>query len=204
MSDTPGYPIPLSEAVNALRKLPGIGPRTAERMAVWLATKAPEAVPQQIALALGNLRTALRTCRTCGFFATDEECDLCRRPDRDASTLCVVETAPDVLHLERSGSFRGRYHVLGGRLSPLDGVGPGDLNLASLRRRATEQEAIREIILATSADVEGEATAAYICDMLKGCGIQISRVAHGLPAGSGLESADRLTLQRAISGRLPA
>ncbi|MFQ3578467.1 MAG: recombination mediator RecR [Verrucomicrobiia bacterium] len=195
-----GYPEPLRLMVDALKGLPGIGPRSAERIAVWLASKAPKAKAAALAEAAGQLHSSVVACRECGFFAAGDLCEICASADRDRGLLCVVEDAPDVISIERTGCYQGLYHVLGGRLSPLDGIGPEDLRIGALARRV-EKGGVREIIFAMAADVEGEATASFLREMLQGCRVVLSRIAHGIPAGTGLGMADRLTLERALSGR---
>lgn len=193
------YPEPFHALMRELRRLPGVGPRSAERMALWL-TSHPTARPRELARALERAAAALQPCPVCGFFSTGGLCGICSDPTRAGRELCVVERATDVISMERAGVFAGRYHVLGGKLSPLDGVGPEQLRIAALLERL-KKETPAEIILALSADVEGEATTHYLEGVLRGHGIPISRIAHGLPAGGGLEHADALTLQRAMIGR---
>ena len=195
------YPEPFRELARELRRLPGIGPRTAERIALWLASS-KDARPLDLAGSLRNAAENLRSCKTCGFFSTNDLCEICRAEDRTGREICVVEQATDILPLERTGSFEGRYHVLGGRLAPLDHIGPEQLRIGELLERA-KTEAPSEIILALSADVEGEATTNYLAEILSPLGIAVTRIAHGLPAGGGLEHADPLTLQRALAGRNP-
>ena len=193
------FPIPVRALVNELKRLPGIGPRSAERMAVWLLQN-KKATPKVLAEALVKADEEIIACPVCGFFATREGCDICDDPKRDDSILCVVEQATDVIPLERSGAFKGRYHCLGGKLSPLDRVSPEDLNIPALMRRV-EIGGGMEIILALGADVEGEATSNYLADMMRGKPVKLTRIAQGLPAGGGLEHADELTLIRALQGR---
>ena len=191
------YPEAVGKLVDELRRLPGVGPRSAERIAIWLLQSA-KADPLALASALEKAKAEVVACPTCGFFATEEHCAICSDPSRE-SVLCVVEQATDVLPLERSGAFKGRYHCLGGKLSPLDNVTPDDLRIGSLLRRI-ESEQVSEVILAPGSDVEGEATANYLAGLLKGkC--HVTRIAQGLPAGGGLEHADALTLARALEGR---
>lgn len=180
--------------------LPGVGPRSAERMALWLAT-AEKARPGQLAAALGEIEGTLRRCTLCGFFTLDPLCQICADPTRAGQEICVVERITDILPLERTGAFHGRYHALGGRLSPLEQIGPDDLRISDLSRRI-EEEQPTELILALSGDVEGEATANYLAELYRGRGLRISRLAQGIPAGMGLEYSDELTLTRAIRGRL--
>ena len=194
------YPEPFRELVRELRRLPGVGPRSAERMALWVLEDKER--PSALASALAAARDAVQHCQECGFFATEETCVICRDEGREP-LLCVVERATDILPIERSGAFRGRYHALGGRLSPLEHIGPEDLRLPALSARL-QRGGFNEVILALSTDVEGEATANYLVDVLAACGVKISRLAQGMPAGGGLEHADELTLARAMAGRQSA
>jgi recombination protein RecR len=191
------YPETVGALVEQLRRLPGVGPRSAERIAIWLLQSA-KADPLALAAVLEKAKAEVVACPTCGFFATADRCAICADPSREP-VLCVVEQATDVLPLERSGVFKGRYHCLGGKLSPLDNVTPDDLRIGQLLRRI-EAESVPEVILAAGSDVEGEATANYLASLLRGkC--HITRIAQGLPAGGGLEHADALTLARALEGR---
>lgn len=194
------FPEPVKALVAELKRLPGVGPRSAERIAVWL-LQSPKANPSSLAESLLAAKEAVRPCPVCGFFATGEGCGVCDDPTRDEQILCVVEQATDVLPLERSGAFRGRYHCLGGKLSPLDRVSPEDLRIPPLVRRIEAAPGEIEVILALGSDVEGEATANYLADMLRGRNCRLTRIAQGLPAGGGLEHADELTLMRAMQGR---
>lgn len=194
------FPKPVKSLVAELKRLPGIGPRSAERIAVWLLQN-KKAEPLALAEALVEAHEKIIACPVCGFFATRDICDICADTKRDASLLCIVEQATDVLPLERSGAFKGRYHCLGGKLSPLDRVSPEDLNIPQLIRRLDANDGTMEIILALGADVEGEATSNYLADMLRGKSAKVTRIAQGLPAGGGLEHADELTLIRALQGR---
>ncbi len=191
------YPEPFRDLVRELRRLPGVGPRSAERMALWLLEDGER--PSALSAALAAARDGVQHCGDCGFFATEEVCVICQDAGRE-QLLCVVERATDILPIERSGAFRGRYHALGGRLSPLEHVGPEDLRLSELVGRL-ERGDFAEVILALSTDVEGEATANYLVDLLAPRGVRVSRLAQGMPAGGGLEHADELTLARAMSGR---
>lgn len=194
------YPEPVRELIGQLKRLPGIGPRSAERIAVWL-LQHPKAEPASLASSLETARETIRPCPICGFFATAEGCGICDDPKRDGRSLCVVEQATDVLPLERSGAFRGRYHCLGGKLSPLDRVSPEDLRIPPLLRRIDASAEELEVVLALGSDVEGEATANYLAELLRGRNCRLTRIAQGLPAGGGLEHADELTLIRAMQGR---
>lgn len=196
------FPEPVKALILELKRLPGIGPRSAERIAVWLIQN-PKAAPAELAAALRHAAETVRPCPDCGFFATADGCGICGDPRRDGRMLCVVEQATDVLPLERSGAFRGRYHCLGGKLSPLDRVSPEDLRIPSLLRRVDAAPEDLEVILALGSDVEGEATANYLAELLRGKSCRLTRIAQGLPAGGGLEHADELTLMRAMHGRRP-
>ncbi|MGI8889270.1 MAG: recombination mediator RecR [Chthoniobacterales bacterium] len=193
------YPSELRELITQLRQMPGVGPRSAERIALWI-VQSREQRPEGIAQAIITTRSAIRPCTKCGFFATSELCEICMDESRARELLCVVEQPTDILPLERTSAFRGRYHSLGGRISPLDRVAPEDLRIDALVKRV-EQETPDEIIFALAADVEGEATTNYLVELLKKYPVNLTRIAHGLPAGGGLESADELTLSRALSGR---
>lgn len=194
-------PQPISEMSAALGQLPGIGPRSAERLALYLAQTDSDAV-RTLGETLARCREAVVVCDTCGSLADRQPCSICDDLQRDGSTVCLVEGATDILSLEKAGTFRGRYHVLGGRISPLDGVEPEDLRIVELEGRI-EKEGVKEIVLALSSDVEGDATSHYLAKRLGEKGVRVTQVAHGLPAGSGLEFADELTLSRALEGRRP-
>ncbi len=194
-------PEPLGALIAALSRLPGIGPRSAERLALHLVQSDAVGV-EQLARSLVESRQRIRACGECGSLTEANPCGLCTDPGRDAALLCVVERATDILVLEKSGTFRGRYHVLGGRLSPVNGVGPEDLRLGELDRRLA-RGGVREMVLALGTDVEGDATAHYLAERFGSKEIQVTRLAAGLPAGSGLDFADELTLSRALEGRRP-
>jgi len=193
------YPIALRELIAQLRQMPGVGPRSDERIALWLVQSRDEK-PEQIAGAIRTTRQTVRPCVRCGFFATEELCEICGDTSRVLDLLCVVEQPTDILPLEKTSAFRGYYHSLGGRISPLDHVAPEDLRIKELLERV-ERENFSEIIFALAADVEGEATTNYLVELLKNKPVTLTRIAHGLPAGGGLESADELTLYQALSGR---
>ncbi|PYJ16212.1 MAG: recombination protein RecR [Verrucomicrobia bacterium] len=193
------YPVAIRNLIAQLRQMPGVGPRSAERIALWI-VRARNDQPGQIARAITETRQAVHPCALCGFFTTEEICEICADSSRPTELLCIVEQPTDILPLEKTGAFRGRYHSLGGKISPLDHVGPEDLRINELLDRL-DRERISEIIFALSADVEGEATTNYIVDLLKGKPITLTRIARGIPAGGGLESADELTLSAALSGR---
>ena len=192
-------PAPIAALIAELRQLPGIGPRSAERLALHL-VQADAGAVQRLAESLTYAKERIRFCGTCGALTEAEPCSLCADPRSEATIVCLVERPTDILSLEKSGTFRGRYHVLGGRISPLNGVGPEDLRIAELERRL-EHEPIQEVIIALGTDVEGDATSYYLAKRLTRAGLRVSRIAHGLPAGSGLEFADELTLSRALEGR---
>jgi len=193
------YPESFRELVRQFRRLPGIGPRSAERIALWL-MRSPDSKPDQLVSAVAAARELLATCTLCGFFAEEDLCAVCRDEARSGGELCLVETAADILPLERTGAFRGRYHALGGKLSPLDGIGPEQLRIAELLDRLASERP-REVILALGADVEGEATAHYLAQMIAPTGVPVTRIAQGLPAGGGVEQADQVTLHRALAHR---
>ena len=192
-------PEPIIQLTAALAKLPGVGPRSAERIALHL-VQAESAVVRHLADAMVSARERIRFCDTCGALTEKSPCATCADPRRDASLVCVVERAVDILAVEKSGTFRGKFHVLGGKISPLDGVEPDDLKISDLEKRLT-LEPIQEIIIALGTDVEGDATSNYLAKRLARGGLKISRIGFGLPAGSGLEFADELTLNRALEGR---
>ncbi len=192
-------PDPIKELVLCLKQLPGVGPRSAERVALWLFKEGP-AFSESFADSLARVQAEVASCPQCGFFATENGCGVCQDDAREDAVLCVVEQAVDVLSLEKTGAFRGRYQVLGGRLSPLQHMGPEDLPLEHLQQRVRTL-GVKEVILALSNDVEGEATANYLADLLESDVVTVTRLAQGLPAGGGLDHADELTLFRALSGR---
>jgi recombination protein RecR len=193
----------LPEAIGQLQaelgRLPGIGPRSAERLALHLVQSDADAV-RRLAQVMVQARERVHLCGVCGALTERTPCPVCASASRDGSLVCVVERAVDILSLERAGNFKGRYHVLGGRLSPLNGVEPEDLRIAELEQRIP-RESIREVVLALATDVEGDATSHYLARRLGPTGVRVTRIAHGLPAGSGLEFADELTLSRALEGR---
>lgn len=195
------YPVPVKNLISHLKQLPGVGPKSAERIAVWLIQHGRE-LTGPLAKSLNVAGEAIGECEVCGFFSADG-CQICESVDREEESLCIVEQPTDVLLLERSGAFKGHYHVLRGKLSPLDDIGPSDLRIAELKNRLKEDTGFSEVILALSADVEGEATANFLAEVLAVYdNIQVSRLAHGISVGGGLESADELTLLRALEGRI--
>jgi len=189
----------IESLIAALGKLPGVGPRSAERIALHL-VQAESAEVKQLANAMVHAREHIRFCDICGALTEKSPCPICSDARRDGSLVCVVERAVDILSVEKSGTYRGKFHVLGGKISPLDGVEPDDLRIAELEKRLST-EPIKEIIIALGTDVEGDATSFYLAKRLARKGLKISRIAYGLPAGSGLEYADELTLSRALEGR---
>lgn len=194
-------PESIQSLINALERLPGIGPKSASRLAFYL-LRVPEDVSLDLSTALANLKSKTAFCQEC-FNITDagrEKCDVCDSYKRDGSVVCVVEEALDVLALERTGGFQGKYHVLQGVLSPIEGIGPDDLKIKQLIARVANGE-VKEVILATNPSMEGDATAQYLHGQLKPFGIQVTRLARGLPMGGDLEYADQNTLSRALSGR---
>lgn len=192
-------PEPITALTAVLSKLPGIGPRSAERLALHLVRSEMESV-RQLADILVRARERIRDCPVCGGITEKIPCSICEDTRRDTSLVCLVERAVDVLALEKSGTYRGKYHVLGGKLSPLNGIEPEDLRIGQLEARLVH-EPITEIIVALGMDVEGDATSHYLAKRLGRPGLTITRIAHGLPAGSGLEFADELTLTHAMTGR---
>jgi recombination protein RecR len=196
------YPAAIKSLIGELKRMPGIGPRSAERIALWMIQNR-DARPVEIGRVITETTQAVRPCTKCGFFTTEALCEICMDPQRDASLLCVVEQPTDILPLERTAAYRGRYHALGGRISPLDHVGPEDLRIDALVGRVKSEQPV-EIILALGSDVEGEATANYLAGLLRELPVKITRLAQGLPAGGGLEHADELTLSRALAGRTAA
>lgn len=193
------YPESFRQLIQQLRRLPGIGPRSAERIALWM-FQSSRARPEELAASITRALNHLKTCHLCGFFSEQETCLLCEDHQRLGKELCIVEMATDILPLERTGAFQGRYHALGGKLSPLDGIGPEQLRISGLLERI-DSEQPSEIILALPADVEGEATAHYLGEILATKQIQLTRLAQGLPVGGGIEHADPITLQRALINR---
>jgi len=190
---------PIGELVALFARLPGIGERTATRLAFFVLESPPE-LASGLGEALSKLHDRVKRCRTCGNFGADELCNICRDPRRDASIVCVVARVPDLVAIERSGAFRGRYHVLHGLLAPLDRILPENLPVAELRERV-EREGVRELVVATPLTVEGEATALYLADVFGDSGVEVTRIASGMPHGGELEFTDQVTLGRALAGR---
>ena len=193
------YPEPVARLIDALQRLPGIGPKTAQRLTFYL-LKRPTDEVRELGDALLAMKEKITYCRVC-FNVTDEDpCRICNDPRRDPNVVCVVEEPNDLLAMERTGEYRGRYHVLLGALSPLDGIGPDDLKIRELLARLDGKETA-EVILATNPNVEGEATALYLAKLLRPLVIRITRIARGLPVGGDLEYADQVTLSKALEGR---
>jgi len=193
------YPESFRELTRQLRRLPSIGPRGAERIALWMLLS-PHAHPEDLAGAIHHASQHCQSCEQCGFFSEQKICSLCADETRSGKEFCIVERATDILPLERTGVFHGRYHALGGKLSPLDGIGPEQLRITELMDRLCLDRP-SEIILALSGDVEGEATAHFLAEMIAPLKIKITRLAQGLSAGSAVEQADTVTLQRALVHR---
>ena len=189
----------IQDLIDELGRLPGIGPKSAQRIAFHVLTADPTDV-KRLAAALTRVKEQVRFCVTCFNVAEGEQCRICRDPRRSDALLCVVEEPKDVVAIERTGEFRGRYHVLGGAINPLEGVGPDNLRIRELLSRLASGE-VRELILATDPNTEGEATATYLALLIKPMGIAVTRLASGLPVGGDLEYADEITLGRAFSGR---
>ena len=194
-------PEPIQDLINALSRLPGIGPKTASRLTFFL-LRAPEELSRDLAEALSNLKSGTNYCQSCFNITTSGrvECEICSDTARNRGLICVVEEPLDVLALERTGGFTGRYHVLHGALSPIEGIGPEDLKIRELVARVRSGE-IQEVILATNPSREGDYTAAYLRQQLEPLGVRVTRLAHGLPVGGDLEYADQITLLRALAGR---
>ena len=195
-------PAALDDLIQSLRCLPGVGPKSAQRMAYHLLQRDPKGA-ERLSRSLSDALARIRHCARCNTFTESEVCALCSSARRDASLLCVVESPGDLLMMEQSQSYSGLYFVLMGRLSPLDGIGPREIHLDRLARRATDG-VVQEVILATNFTVEGEATAHYISEMLAGKGLRLSRIARGLPVGGELEHVDSGTLAQAVLERRPA
>lgn len=190
---------PLANLYEQLRRLPGVGSKTAMRLTYHIIDMPAEDV-QQLAQALTNAKQQIHYCKQCFNITDAEVCEICGDASRDHYTVCVVEQPQDIAAMERSHGYKGLYHVLHGVLSPLDGIGPDNLRIRELFQRL-QRESVTEVILATNSDVEGEATATYLAQLLKPAGITVSRIAHGLPVGGELEYADEITLSRALENR---
>ena len=193
------YPAPVERLIDELRKLPGVGPKSAQRIAFYL-LRGTKDDAGRLAEAIGTLLDGIRTCAECNSVTDRELCQHCSDPARSARTICVVEEPHDVVAIEKTRDFKGRYHVLQGVLSPLSGVGPDELRVAGLVERV-RTGGVEEVILATSPTVEGEATAVYLARLLKPLGVRVTRIAMGVPVGSDLEWADEVTMAKALEGR---
>jgi len=190
----------IEDLVTELAKLPGIGRKTAQRLTFFL-LKQPAETATRLAEAIRSVRERVIACGVCGTLTDEDPCAICRDPRRDASLLCVVEEAADVTAIERAGRFRGRYHVLGGRLSPLEGIGPEALRLDRLVDRVANGAGVREVIIATNPSMEGEVTATFLQQLLRPTGVRVTRIARGLPVGGDLEYADGVTIAQALLAR---
>ena len=189
----------VADLIDELGRLPGIGPKSAQRIAFYLLQQDPADV-RRLADVLITVKEKVRFCAICGHVTDEETCRICRDPRRDPTALCVVEESKDVVAVEKTGEYRGRYHVLGGAISPIDGIGPDDLRIRELLQRLADGE-VTEIIIATDPNLEGEATATYLARLLTPMGLTVTRLASGLPVGGDLEYADEVTLGRAFAGR---
>ncbi len=190
----------IDELVGELSRLPGIGKKTATRLTYFLLKQSPETT-RRLASAIAGLADRVRPCSACGNLGETDPCVICGDPRRDGSVVCVVEEASDITAIERTGEYRGLYHVLEGHLSPLDGIGPDDLRIEGLRRRLVNGTAIREVIVATNPSMEGEVTATYVRSVVERPGVRVTRIALGLPMGGDLEYADNVTIARAMAAR---
>jgi recombination protein RecR len=193
------YPEPVARLIDALQRLPGIGPKTAQRLTFFLLKRPAEEV-RELSQALLAVKERIVYCRVCFNVADQDPCPICADPRRDGRLLCVVEEPNDLLAMERTGEYRGRYHVLLGALSPLDGIGPEDLKIRELLARL-EAGGVAEVIRATNPHVEGEATALYLAKLVRPLSVRVTRIARGLPVGGDLEYADQVTLSKALEGR---
>lgn len=193
------YPAPLSRLIDELKRLPGIGPKSAQRIAFHLLRRTKQETTA-LASAIDALLDEIRLCSICNAFTDHEVCDTCRDPARSDAVICVIEEPHNIVSVERTRDFRGRYHVLHGTLSPLQGIGPDELKIHGLLERI-RGGAVEEIILATSPTVEGESTAVYLARLLKPMGVRVTRIAMGIPVGSDLEWADEVTMSKALEGR---
>ena len=189
----------VQDLIYELGRLPGVGPKGAQRIAFHVLAADPIDV-RRLAAVLVEVKDKMRFCVVCGTVAEEEQCRICRDPRRDAALICVVEEPKDVVAIERTREFRGRYHVLGGAISPIEGIGPDDLRVRELMLRLAD-DAVTEVILATDPNLEGEATATYLARLIKPLGLRVTRLASGLPVGGDLEYADEVTLGRAFEGR---
>ncbi len=194
------YPLSLQELIEVFCRFPGIGSKTAQRLSFFLLAQPPEEV-ERMAKAMVFAKRKIHYCSLCAGFTEEDPCSLCTNPRRDQSIICVVQYPRDVIVVEKTGQFRGLYHVLHGALSPIDGIGPEELRIPLLIKRIKERK-IREMVVATNPNVEGDATAVYLARLIKPMGVKVTRIAFGLPVGGDLEYADELTLGRALDGRM--
>ena len=194
------YPAPLAKLINELAKLPGVGGKTAQRLAFHILSMSDEDA-LGISAAIASAKKELVYCSSCGNLTDIDPCEICIDPARDQTVYCVVESPRDVAVIERMREFKGLYHILNGVIAPMAGIGPEDINLESLIVRLTQNEEVKEVIVATNPNIEGEATAMYIARLIKPAGIKVSRIAHGVPIGGDLEYTDDVTLAKAIEGR---
>jgi len=195
------YTKSMSMLIQALKKMPGIGPKSAERMAFHI-LRLPHSEARSLAYSILKVKESIKFCKVCGNLSEEDNCAICSNPQRDKTIICVVEQPTDIVSIEKSAAFNGLYHVLGGALSPLDGVGPDNLRIAELLARLRISKA-KEVIIATDSDSEGETTALYLSRLLKKEKAKVTRIAYGLPMGSNLEYADQVTLAKALKGRGP-
>ena len=193
------YARPLNRLINELSKLPGIGGKTAQRLAFHILSMDDKSA-MELADAISDAKRSMRYCSVCGNLTDTDPCSICSDESRDKSVICVVESPKDVVAMEKIREYRGYYHVLHGAISPMDGIGPDDINLKSLIVRL-QNEDVKELIIATNPNIEGEATAMYIARLIKPSGIKVTRIAHGIPVGGDLEYADEVTLLKAMEGR---
>ena len=193
------YSAPITKLIEALSKLPGVGSKTAQRLTFYLLNM-PEKEVEDLAKAIVYAKRSVKYCTVCCNITDSEKCEICSNPNRDHSIICVIEDPKDVAALERTREFKGLYHVLHGAISPMDGVGPDDIKIRELLARLKDEE-IKEIIIATNPNIEGEATAMYISRLIKPLDIKVTRIAHGVPVGGDIEYADEVTLMKALEGR---
>jgi len=195
------YTKSMSKLIQALKKMPGIGPKSAERIAFHI-LRLPQSEAKTLAYSILKVKESIRFCKVCGNLSEEDACGICNDPERDKGIICVIEQPTDIISIEKSGVFNGLYHVLGGALSPLDGVGPENLRISELLARIKTSK-IKEIIIATNSDSDGETTVLYLSRLLKKEKVAVTRIAYGLPMGSSLEYADQVTVAKALKGRGP-
>ncbi|ACL70822.1 recombination mediator RecR [Halothermothrix orenii] len=192
------YPQPMGKLINQLSRLPGIGPKTAQRLAFYILRLNPSEV-RELSQSMIDAREKTKYCSVCNNLTEKDPCDFCSSPERDHNLICVVESPKDVIAMERTGEYKGLYHVLHGSISPIDGIGPEDIKIRNLLPRL--KEGVKEVIVATDPNAEGDATAMYLARLIKPLGVKVTRIAHGLPVGGDLEYADEVTLSKALEGR---